>query len=106
MEYIYAPGIKLFLNIFNFQPTLGVTRSSTALLFVVIGPVGPYFPTGMKPVKLLADPKFVRAWPGGCGGYKMGSYVSLYSYDWTINFGLIDISRPLNWIVIDTYCGH
>lgn len=55
------------------QPTLGVTKSATAKLFVLIGPVGPYFPTGFKPVTLLADPKYVRAWPGGCGAYKMGA---------------------------------
>lgn len=54
------------------QPTLGVIRSNKAILFVLIGPVGPYYPTGMAPVKLLADPKFVRAWPGGSGGFKMG----------------------------------
>ncbi|XP_052800594.1 branched-chain-amino-acid aminotransferase, cytosolic-like [Mya arenaria] len=55
------------------EPQLGVSRSSSATLFVLIGPVGPYYPTGMAPVKLLADPKFVRAWPGGSGGFKMGS---------------------------------
>uniref|UniRef100_A0A2C9JWQ8 Branched-chain-amino-acid aminotransferase n=2 Tax=Biomphalaria glabrata TaxID=6526 RepID=A0A2C9JWQ8_BIOGL len=55
------------------EPALGVTASNMAKLFVITGPVGPYFPTGLKPVSLLADPKYVRAWPGGCGGYKMGS---------------------------------
>jgi len=49
-----------------------VSQSSKAMLFVLLGPVGPYYLTGMAPVKLLADPKFVRAWPGGSGGYKMG----------------------------------
>lgn len=55
------------------QPTLGVTQSGSALLYVLTGPVGPYYPTGMNPVTLMADPKFVRAWPGGCGHFKMGS---------------------------------
>lgn len=55
------------------EPTLGVQASKTALLYVIMGPVGPYFPTGFKPVSLLADPKFVRAWQGGCGGYKLGA---------------------------------
>uniref|UniRef100_A0A0B7BCQ2 Branched-chain-amino-acid aminotransferase n=2 Tax=Arion vulgaris TaxID=1028688 RepID=A0A0B7BCQ2_9EUPU len=54
------------------EPTLGVASSNQAKLFIIAGPVGPYFPTGMKPVNLLADPKYVRAWPGGCGTYKMG----------------------------------
>ena len=45
-----------------------------ALFFLILsGPVGPYYPTGFKPVSLLADPSFVRAWPGGSGNTKMGA---------------------------------
>lgn len=55
------------------EPSLGVAASSRCLLYVITGPVGPYFATGVKPVSLLADPKFIRAWPGGCGDKKMGS---------------------------------
>jgi branched-chain amino acid aminotransferase len=55
------------------EPTLGVSQSKTASLFVLTGPVGPYFPTGFKPVSLMADPQYVRAWKGGSGGYKMGA---------------------------------
>ncbi|MEQ2178707.1 hypothetical protein GOODEAATRI_016909, partial [Goodea atripinnis] len=55
------------------QPSLGVSRTSKALIFVIISPVGPYFATGsFNPVSLLADPAFVRAWKGGVGAYKMG----------------------------------
>ena len=36
-------------------------------------PVGPYYKTGSTvPVKLLADPTIVRAWPGGVGNVKVG----------------------------------
>ena len=35
-------------------------------------PVGAYYATGFKPVRLLADPQFVRAWPGGMGDTKCG----------------------------------
>jgi branched-chain amino acid aminotransferase len=38
-----------------------------------VSPVGPYYKTGFKPVKLLATTTDVRAWPGGTGGYKLGS---------------------------------
>jgi len=55
------------------DPTLGVAPSTEAKLFVLLCPVGPYYSTGFKPVNLLADPKYVRAWPGGCGFTKMGS---------------------------------
>ena len=44
-----------------------------AELFVILSPVGPYYSCGVQPVNLLADPDFVRAWPGGSGYSKMGS---------------------------------
>jgi len=55
------------------EPTLGVAPSNQATLFVLLSPVGPYFSTGLKPVNLLCDPRYVRAWPGGSGYTKMGS---------------------------------
>ncbi|XP_072889547.1 branched-chain-amino-acid aminotransferase, mitochondrial [Hemitrygon akajei] len=55
------------------EPSLGVARANHALLFVIVGPVGPYFSTGtFSPVSLLADPQFVRAWKGGVGDCKLG----------------------------------
>jgi branched-chain amino acid aminotransferase len=55
------------------EPSLGVKPTSSASLFVLTGPVGPYFNTGtFKPVSLLADPSFIRAWPGGVGDCKAG----------------------------------
>ncbi|XP_062994793.1 branched-chain-amino-acid aminotransferase, mitochondrial isoform X2 [Elgaria multicarinata webbii] len=55
------------------EPSLGVSKSNHALLFVILGPVGSYFATGsFSPVSLLADPRFVRAWIGGVGDYKLG----------------------------------
>ena len=63
---------ELFLSV-AFQPTLGVSASNNAVLYVILGPVGPYFASGFKPVSLLADPSFIRAWRGGCGFAKMGA---------------------------------
>jgi len=60
-------------TIIGTEGSLGVAKSRSALLYVLTGPVGPYYPTGFKPVSLLADPKFVRSWSGGAGAYKMGS---------------------------------
>ncbi|CAJ0566650.1 unnamed protein product, partial [Mesorhabditis spiculigera] len=54
------------------DPTLGVGASSEAKLFVIGGPVGPYYATGFKPVSLLADSRYIRAFPGGVGAFKMG----------------------------------
>ncbi|KAM4704079.1 branched-chain-amino-acid aminotransferase, cytosolic-like [Rhinophrynus dorsalis] len=55
------------------EPSLGVSKSNHAMLFVIIGPVGPYFATGgFNPVSLLADPQYVRAFIGGVGNCKLG----------------------------------
>jgi branched-chain amino acid aminotransferase len=54
------------------EESLGVGPAKSVLLFVILAPSGPYYPKGFKPVKLLADAKYTRAWPGGAGGYKMG----------------------------------
>jgi branched-chain amino acid aminotransferase len=55
------------------EATLGVSPSTSALLYVLTSPTGPYFPTGFKPISLLADSKYVRAFPGGVGNCKVGS---------------------------------
>jgi branched-chain amino acid aminotransferase len=55
------------------EPVLGVHPAEEVLLYVITCPVGPYYPTGFKPVALYADSKAVRAWPGGTGGYKIGA---------------------------------
>ena len=64
-------------SLYILQPTLGVSEANEALLYVILSPVGPYFKTGsFNPVSLMADPKFVRSWYGGCGDSKAGGYVS------------------------------
>ncbi|KAF8307531.1 branched-chain amino acid aminotransferase II [Clavulina sp. PMI_390] len=69
------PGHSLYIRptLIGTQTALGVGPSSTALLFVICCPVGPYYKGGFKPVKLLATTEFVRAFPGGTGGYKLGA---------------------------------
>ncbi|XP_070557934.1 branched-chain-amino-acid aminotransferase, cytosolic-like [Ptychodera flava] len=52
--------------------SLGVNTAADSLLFVILSPVGPYFPTGFNPVKLLADPQYIRAFKGGVGDSKLG----------------------------------
>uniref|UniRef100_A0A8C8SU10 Branched-chain-amino-acid aminotransferase n=1 Tax=Pelusios castaneus TaxID=367368 RepID=A0A8C8SU10_9SAUR len=55
------------------ESSLGVARPGHALLFVILSPVGSYFAAGpMGPVELLAEPRYVRAWVGGVGDFKMG----------------------------------
>ncbi|XP_014680196.1 PREDICTED: branched-chain-amino-acid aminotransferase, cytosolic-like, partial [Priapulus caudatus] len=70
-----SPTSTLYVRptMIGIEPSLGVMASANVLLFVMLGPVGPYYRTGFEPVSLLADPSFVRAWPGGTGHTKMGA---------------------------------
>jgi hypothetical protein len=40
---------------------------------------------GWKPVRLIADTKFVRAWPGGTGNSKVGGYVTSTPHQLSMN---------------------
>ena len=52
---------------------IGISVPDEALLFVICSPVGPYFRSGFSAVRLFAEEKHVRAWPGGTGAYKIGA---------------------------------
>ncbi|ELW47158.1 Branched-chain-amino-acid aminotransferase, mitochondrial [Tupaia chinensis] len=68
MDRMLRSAVRLCL-----PPSLGVSRPTCALLFVILCPVGSYFPgDSVTPVSLLADPAFIRAWVGGVGNYKLG----------------------------------
>lgn len=51
---------------------LGLSPPDSLLLYVISSPVGPYYKSGFKPVRLTADTPYVRAWPGGTGSAKIG----------------------------------
>jgi len=70
----YSTTSSLYIRptLIGTEATLGVGHSNKALLYVVTGPVGKYYETGFKPISLLADSEFVRAFPGGVGAFKMG----------------------------------
>lgn len=72
------------------EPSLGVKKTSKALLYVILSPVGPFFSTGsFNPVSLWADPKYVRAWKGGTGDCKMGGNygASIFAQYEAIDYG-------------------
>jgi len=52
---------------------LGVHPPHETMLFVASSPSGPYFKSGLKPVKLKVEGTGVRAWPGGTGHVKAGA---------------------------------
>lgn len=71
----YDP-LACYLETYNIpsQPYLGVHASEEVKLYCILSPVGPYYKTGAaKPVSLLANPEYVRAWPGGVGNVKVTS---------------------------------
>ncbi|XP_014260669.1 branched-chain-amino-acid aminotransferase, cytosolic [Cimex lectularius] len=68
-----AASLYLRPTFIGTEPTLGVQVPTSALLYVILCPVGPYFGATLAPVSLLADPQYTRAWPGGVGDRKMGS---------------------------------
>ncbi|XP_015600591.1 branched-chain-amino-acid aminotransferase, cytosolic isoform X2 [Cephus cinctus] len=70
-----ASSLYIRPTLIGIDPTLGVAASDSALLYVILCPVGTYFKNSSKEVgvSLLADPRYTRAWPGGCGDRKMGS---------------------------------
>lgn len=70
----YGEGYSLYLRPTVIATTkyLGVAAPDSLLLYVITSPVGPYYKSGFKPVRLTADTPFVRAWPGGTGNSKVG----------------------------------
>jgi len=51
---------------------LGVRPSDRYTLYVILSPVGPYYPEGFKPVRIWVEERYVRAAPGGTGAVKAG----------------------------------
>lgn len=51
---------------------LGVAKPSRTTVAILLSPVGPYFPSGLKPISLFVDEHNRRAWPGGAGDCKLG----------------------------------
>eukprot|EP00842_Homolaphlyctis_polyrhiza_P001029 jgi/Hompol1/1927/HPOL_005795-RA len=78
IEHNWVPsdrGYSLYLRptVIATQESLGVGPSNRALFFLIASPVGPYYKTGFSAVSLFATKDYIRAWPGGTGGSKVGS---------------------------------
>ena len=66
------PGTALYIRptVIATEPFLGVRPATSYLYYVILSPVGAYYPEGMNPVKILASERHVRALPGGLGAAK------------------------------------
>ncbi|KXS14734.1 branched-chain amino acid aminotransferase II [Gonapodya prolifera JEL478] len=67
-------GYSLYLRptLIATTPSLSVDPPSSALLFCILSPVGPYYPTGFSAVRVRATFEYTRAFPGGTGENKVG----------------------------------
>jgi branched-chain amino acid aminotransferase len=54
------------------EPFHGVRPAKSYIYYVILSPVGAYYPEGINPVKILVVDKYVRAVEGGVGGAKTG----------------------------------
>lgn len=78
-----APGTSLYIRptIIATDPYLGLRSSNTYRLFIILSPVGAYYPEGFDPIKIWVTTDYVRAVRGGVGVAKTaGNYAaSLYA---------------------------
>lgn len=78
-----APGTSLYIRptIIATDPYIGLRSSNTFRLFIILSPVGAYYPEGFNPVKIWVTKDYVRAVRGGVGQAKTaGNYAaSLYA---------------------------
>jgi branched-chain amino acid aminotransferase len=77
MEKDWVPstvGTSLYVRptIIASEPFLGVRPAKSYIYYVILSPVGAYYPEGINPVKILVVDQYVRAVEGGVGGAKTG----------------------------------
>ncbi|NNK97042.1 MAG: branched-chain amino acid aminotransferase, partial [Desulfobacterales bacterium] len=77
------PGTSLYIRptIIATDPYIGLRSSHTYRFFIILSPVGAYYPEGFDPVKIWVTTDYVRAVRGGVGTAKTaGNYAaSLYA---------------------------
>lgn len=67
-----SPGTSLYIRptAIAMDAHLGVRPSHKYLFFIILSPVGAYYPEGFEPVKIMVTDKYVRAALGGVGEAK------------------------------------
>ncbi|MCA1960332.1 MAG: branched-chain amino acid aminotransferase [Desulfomonile sp.] len=69
-----SPGTSLYIRptVIATDPFVGVKTGSEYLFYIILSPVGAYYPEGFAPVKIMVTDKYVRACRGGVGEAKTG----------------------------------
>ncbi len=73
------PGATLYVrpSMIAVEPALGVRPSREYYFFMILSPVGAYYPEGFNPTKIWVTDKYVRAVKGGVGTAKTaGNYAA------------------------------
>ncbi len=70
----YGSGASLYIRplLLGTSGIIGVKPSLEYRFVMFCTPVGPYFKTGLKPIKLIVEEEFDRAAPAGVGDVKVG----------------------------------
>lgn len=74
-----TPGATLYIRptMIATEAALGVRPAREYLFFVILSPVGAYYPEGFSPVKIYVTDNYVRAVKGGVGNVKTaGNYAA------------------------------
>lgn len=75
----HEKGTSLYIRptIIATDPFLGVRASQTYLFFIILSPVGAYYPSGLAPIDIYVEDEYVRAVRGGIGFTKAaGNYAA------------------------------
>lgn len=69
-----SPGTALYIRptYIGVDPLVGVRPADEYLLYVILSPVGAYYASGLAPVSIYVESKYVRAVKGGTGHFKTG----------------------------------
>jgi branched-chain amino acid aminotransferase len=74
-----SPGMSLYVRptVIATDAHLGVRPSKQYLFYIILCPVGAYYPEGFAPIKILVTHKYARACRGGIGEAKTaGNYAA------------------------------
>ncbi len=79
----HGSGTSLYIRptMIATEAALGVHPSNEYLFFIIMGPVGAYYPEGFGPTKIFVTEEYCRSVPGGTGNCKAGGNyaASLYA---------------------------
>ena len=91
----HGSGTSLYIRptMIATEPSLGVHSANEYLFFIIVGPVGTYYPEGFAPTKIFVTEEYCRSAPGGTGYCKAGGNyaASLYAGEIAKNMGYTQV---------------